>query len=217
MKKGIILSLLCLNTCCASYGHAEDFFHADPVTFLKGGVIQTNKGFCFPANKFLVYDKEFDLIKQSNIHSKKLFEQKMYEQVMFEHLAIFEKYGSAEDVKILKASQAEILLQNMINERAAYDVSMQEAENTLILANLYDGTMEALFKAAMASVSSVPGGGMRNYLLPAVWETIKFSVEKGFQTYNMWNKYNYYLQDAKNHAEIFDYYMQMLLKIQGNS
>ena len=161
------------------------------------------------------HSSEYDLFLQAERQSKRTSYEREGIQVMFEHLELFKKFGTEDDVKIFRASNAQILINKMIIEKKAQDLALTNAKNVLINNNLWDGSLDACFNAAWASVTSAAGGS-RNFLLPAVWEIIKFSVSKGFQAYNMWDQYNYHMQDARHHAETFDFYMQTLLKIQGN-
>jgi hypothetical protein len=161
------------------------------------------------------HSNEYDLLEQAERLSKRMSYERQGVDVMFEHLQLFKQFGTEDDVKIFKASNAEILINKMIIEKKAQDLALTNAKNVLVNNNLWSGSIDTLFNAAWASVSSAAGGS-RNFLLPAVWEIIKFSVNKGFQAYNMWDQYNYHMQDAKHHAETFDFYMQTLLKIQGN-
>lgn len=158
--------------------------------------------------------ESYDALKQALKHEKKFEYERKGVDVMFEHMSFFESVGSVEEVMIFKAGQAEMLIQKMIQEKKAQDKSLQDAKTVLVLNKLWDGSLDACFNAAWASVTSGAAGG-RNFLLPAVWEVIKFSVSKGFQAYNMWDQYNYHLQDARHHAEVFDFYMNTLIKIQG--
>ena len=172
------------------------------------------------ANEVVVFESaehssEYDLLEQAQRHSKRMSYERQGVDVMYEHLEVFKKFGTEDDVKIFKASNAEILINKMIIEKKAQDLALTNAKNVLLNNNLWDGSLDACFNAAWASVTSGATGG-RNFLLPAVWEIIKYSVNKGFQAYNMWDQYNYHMQDAKHHAETFDFYMQTLLKIQGN-
>jgi hypothetical protein len=175
--------------------------------------------FCV-ANEDVIFETaehliEYDLFQQAERQSKRISYEREGIQVMFEHLELFKKFGTEDDVKIFKASNAEILINKMIIEKKAQDLALTNAKNVLINNNLWDGSLDACFNAAWASVTSGATGG-RNFLLPAVWEVIKFSVNKGFQAYAMWDQYNYHVQDAKHHAEIFDFHMTTLLQIQRN-
>jgi len=158
---------------------------------------------------------EYDLLQQAEMHAKRMAYEREGIAVIFEHLDLFKKFGTENDVKIFKASQAQIFINKMIIEKKAQDLALTNAKNVLVNNNLWDGSLDACFNAAWASVTSGAAGG-RNFLLPAMWEIIKFSVNKGFQAYAMWDQYNYHVQDARHHAEIFDFYMKTLLQIQGN-
>jgi len=218
MKTGIILSLFCLNACCVSYGHAQEG-GAFWATFAENHIVYTSEGVFFPPCNSLYKIKEpmkiIDLSSQEEKHEEEMMLLKTEVQLRVDHLNLLKK---VKDKRLFEAAIKNIqafLIEKMIEEKQKQDNSLSEAQKVLQFNKLWDGAAESLFNIAWGAVTTNSGSGVRNFLIPAVAEIIKFSVNKGFQAYAMWDQYNYWIRDAEYHASVFDYYMGQLKAIQG--
>lgn len=213
MKRTIILSLFCLNACCASYGHAqvgdtdlvtsedsEDFFAKEPITFFQGGVAHTSRGTVFPDH--------------NQRDEKEIAYRKDFINFLLQYSDSLGKQGRFKEKKAVDGWTRDMLIFEMQFHKMRQDWYLENAKQLLSLNYLLDGTAAHLLSIAQGVVTTHAGGG-RNYLIPAIAELISWGCQKGLETYNIYHEYNKNIKNATYHAELFDFHMEVLQRIYG--
>lgn len=127
--------------------------------------------------------------------------------LVFDDGVIFEAY---EEYDAATKPTREWLINKMIEHRKGHDVAMHKSEAVLKNYWLWNSDIEELYRAAFAAVSTY--AGCRNYMLPAVVAILEYCCEKGWQGMKVWQAYSTHYYEGQYHAEMFDFYMQVLKK-----
>lgn len=138
--------------------------------------------------------------------------------IIFEHdpdyMPTVEEYIRLTEITKQGYSREQLIAKMMFHKKK-YDHHLLESEKIVKEYKMWDSDIENFYKACKAGVCTYVGGG-RNYLLPALVALIDFTFEEGWSYYNMWCEYSSVINNCKYHAEMFDFYMGVLLKLHGN-
>jgi hypothetical protein len=127
---------------------------------------------------------------------------------LFDNSSIDEEYISK--AKFYTRNQ---LLTLMIGHRASHDAAIKRAEKIVSSAHLLTPTLKDLFDVTKTAVATYAGGGKRSFIQPAIAAIIEYSFAKGFKACEIWHDYEIAIMEANYHAELFDFYMNILQKL----
>lgn len=101
------------------------------------------------------------------------------------------------------------LIEKMNYHLKEHDIRIDKMESLLKSNNLWSKHWNSLYNATRVFVGTY--AGCRNFLTSAVIAIVDYGFEVGLQAKNLWNEYSRFQDEAKYHANEFDYYMYMYI------